>query len=57
MVISEIRAQYQDENDLLRTVIKRVYETWDVEQEQWYLKKIEFIYADPSFQCFLIIPQ
>ena len=30
MVISEIRTLYRDENDLLRIVIKRVYEEWNV---------------------------
>ena len=41
MVISEIRSLYQDENDLLRTVTKRIYEVWDAEHEQWHLKKVE----------------
>ena len=30
MVISEIRSLYQDENDLLRIVVKRIYEEWNV---------------------------
>jgi hypothetical protein len=46
MVISEIRALYNDENDLLRTVIKRIYEEWDPERKQWHLSR--------SFQCRLI---
>ena len=29
MVISEIQSLYRDDNDLLRTVIKRIYEQWD----------------------------
>ena len=49
MVVSEIRSLYRDDNDLLRTVTKRIYEEWDAEQEQWHLKKIEFIYEDPEF--------
>ena len=49
MVVSEIRSLYQDENDLLRTVIKRVYEEWDDERNQWILKKIEYIFTDPEF--------
>ena len=48
MVISEIRSLYRDENDLFRTVLKRIYEDRDAEQEQWHLKKIEFIYEDPE---------
>ena len=48
MVISEIRSLYRDENDLFRTVTKRIYEEWDAEREQWDLKKIEFIYEDPE---------
>ena len=33
MVVSEIRSLYRDENDLFRTVIKRIYEEWDAERE------------------------
>ena len=32
-----------------QTVTKRIYEDWDAEQEQWHLKRIEFIYEDPEF--------
>ena len=46
MVISEIRSLYQDEIDLLHTVIKRVYEEWNPALEQWKLKKIEFLFPD-----------
>ena len=49
MVISEIRSLYQDENDLLRTVTKRIWEEWDSQLEQWHLKKIEYIFADSEF--------
>ena len=49
MVVSEIRSLYRDEDDLFRTVIKRIYEERDAEQAQWHLKKIEFIYEDPEF--------
>ena len=49
MVISEIRSLYRDENDLLRTVTKRIYEDWDAEVEPWCLKKIEFVYEAPEF--------
>ena len=49
MVVSEIRSLYQDANDLLRTVTKRIYEQWDAELEQWHLKKVEYIFADPEF--------
>ena len=48
MVVSEIRSLYRDENDLFRTVIKRIYEEEDVEREQWNLKRIEFIFEDPE---------
>ena len=47
-VVSEIRSLYRDENDLLRTVLKRIYEDWDAAQEQWSLQKIEFIFEDPE---------
>ena len=48
MVISEIRSLYRDENDLFRTILKRIYEVWDADQEQWHLKKIEFVFEDPE---------
>ena len=48
MVVSEIRSLYRDENDLFRTVIKRIYEKWNEQLEQWDLLKIEFIYEDPG---------
>lgn len=47
MVVSEIRSQYRDENDLFRTVIKRIYEQWDTTREQWHLKRVEYIFDDP----------
>ena len=47
-MISEIRSLYQDENDLLRTVIKRIWEEWDDERKQWHLKKVEFLFQDPD---------
>lgn len=46
MVVTQIRSLYRDENDLLRTVIKRVYEEWNAQLEQWRLKKIEFLFPD-----------
>ena len=46
MVISQIRSLYRDENDLLRTVIKRVYEEYDAPLGLWKLKKIEFLFPD-----------
>ena len=49
MVVSEIRSLYRDEDDLLRTVTKRIYEDWDAEGKQWHLKRIEFVYEDPEF--------
>ena len=48
-VVSEIRSLYRDANDLLRTVLKRIYEEWDADREEWCLNKIEFVYADPEF--------
>ena len=49
MVMSEIRAQYVDENDLFRTVLKRIYEDWNAEQQRWQLKKIEFVFCEPEY--------
>ena len=48
MVVSEIRSLYRDENDLFREILKRIYEVWDAELEQWHLKKIEFVFEDPD---------
>ena len=48
MVVSEIRSLYRDANDLFREVLKRIYEEWDADREQWHLKKIEFVYEDPE---------
>ena len=47
-VVSEICAQYRDENDLLRTVFKRIYEEWEAARAQWKLKKIAFIFCEPE---------
>ena len=46
MVVSQIRSLYRDPNDLLWTVIKRVYEAWNPALAQWHLKKIEFLFPD-----------
>ena len=46
MVISQIRSLYRDENDLLRTVVKRVHEEYDAPLGLWKLKKIEFLFPD-----------
>ena len=48
MVISEIRSLYRDENDLFRTVTKRIWEEWDEGLQQWDLRRIEFIFEDPE---------
>ena len=48
MVVSEIRSLYRDENDLFRTVIKRIYEQWNAQLQQWDLRRIEFIFEDPE---------
>ena len=44
MVISQIRSLYRDANDLLRPIMKRVYEQWNAPLGQWQLKKIEFLF-------------
>ena len=49
MFVSEIRAQYVDENDLFRTVVKRIYEAYDAAENQWTLKKVEYIFEDPEY--------
>ena len=49
MVVSEIRSLYRDENDLYRTVLKRIYEAWDADRGHWNLKKIEFIFCEPEY--------
>ena len=47
MVVSEIRSLYRDADDLFRTVIKRIYETWDATLERWTVKKVEYVFDDP----------
>ena len=49
IVISQIRSLYRDENDLFRTVVKRIYEQWNRNLQQWDLLKIEFIYEAPDY--------
>ena len=49
MVVSEIWSLYSDDNDLLGTVIKRVYEQWNERLQQWDLLKIEFNYEVPDY--------
>ena len=46
MVISQIRSLYRDENDLFRTVIKRIHEQWNENLQQWDLRRIEFVFED-----------
>ena len=48
MVISQIQSLYRDENDLFRTVTKRIWEEWDERLQQWNLKRIDFIFEDPE---------
>ena len=48
MVISPVQSLYRDENDLFRTVTKRIWEEWDAERKQWNLRRIEFIFEDPE---------
>ena len=44
MVISQIQSLYSDEDDLFRTVIKRIYE--EQVGDKWVVKKVEIIYED-----------
>ena len=48
MVVSEMRSLYHDENDLFRTVIKRIHEQWNAPLQQWDLRRFEFIFEDPE---------
>ena len=43
MVISEIRALYTDENDLIRMVVKRIYEDYDPEHKHRHISKFDII--------------
>ena len=44
MVISEIQSLYRDEDDLFRTVIKRIYE--EQIDDKWVVRKVEILYED-----------
>ena len=57
MVMSQIRSLYRDENDLLRTVVKRIYEKWDQDHQQWELKKIVFSFEDSEPPVYTDTPQ
>lgn len=48
LFVSEIRAEYVDENDLPRTVTKRIWEAYDAELQQWHLKRVEYIFEEPE---------
>ena len=47
--VSEIRAQFIDENDHFRGVTKRIWEVYDAELKQWQLKRVEYIFEDPDY--------
>ena len=49
LFVSEIQAQFIDENDLPRVVIKRIWEAYDSELRQWQLKRVEYIFEDPDY--------
>ncbi|MDE0327327.1 MAG: hypothetical protein OXN27_25650 [Candidatus Poribacteria bacterium] len=49
LFVSEIRAQFIDENDLQRVVIKRIWEVYDSELRQWHLKRVAYIFEDPDY--------
>lgn len=58
MVVSEIRSLYREENHLFRTALKRIYENWEAEREQWHLKWIEFLeFPVPSENLTLAVEQ
>ena len=44
MVVSQVQSLYRDENDLFRTVTKRIYEQWNAQLQQWDLRRIEFVF-------------
>ena len=46
MVVSEIHSLYRDEDDLLRSVIKRIYEEWDTDKQLWRVDRVEIRYQD-----------
>ena len=49
LFVSEICAQYRDENDLFRVITKRIYEAYDAELKQWHLKRVEYVFEDPDY--------
>ena len=46
MKLSEIRSLYRDENRALRTVIKRIWEEWDADEQLWRVDRVEILYRD-----------
>ena len=49
LFVSEVLAQYRDENDHFRAVTKRIWEEYDAEVKQWYLKRVEYIFEEPDY--------
>ena len=49
LFVSEIRAQYLDEDDHFRGVTKRIWEAYDPEVRQWHLKRVEYIFEEPDY--------
>ena len=49
LFVSEIRAQFIDENDHFRGVTKRIWEAYDAALQQWQLKRVEYIFEDPEY--------
>ena len=49
IVVSEIESTYRDEKLQSRKLTKRIYESWDAENEIWILKKLEFEFQDSDF--------
>ena len=49
IVVSEIESTYRDEKLQFRKISKRIYESWDAENEIWILKKIEFEFQNSNF--------
>ena len=49
LFVSEIRAQFIDENDCFQCVTKRIWEAYDPELKQWQLKRVEYIFEEPDY--------
>ena len=51
MVISPVQSLYRDENDLFRTVTKRIWEEWEFISEVWAYERKPVPEVEYEHEC------